>query len=68
MRLLAENLEWVDRDGMPSYLESTNPANNRRYEGLGYAQVGEFTSPDGARTVATMWRDPEGAGPSQRTG
>jgi hypothetical protein len=47
----------MDRRGLPAYLESSNPANNRRYESVGFAQVGEFTTPDGARTVATMWRD-----------
>ena len=61
MALLAENLERLDAEGTPSYLESSNPGNNQRYERLGYQQVGEFTTPDGERTVATMWRD-EAAG------
>lgn len=61
MALLAEILEHLDAEGSPSYLESSNPGNNHRYERLGYQQVGEFTTPDGERTVATMWRD-EAAG------
>jgi GNAT superfamily N-acetyltransferase len=58
MALLAGNLERLDAEGVPSYLESSNPDNNRRYERLGYRQLGEFTTPDGECTVATMWRDP----------
>ena len=57
MALLMEDLKLIDAEGMPAFLESSNPANNARYERLGFRQVGEFTTPDGARTVATMWRD-----------
>jgi ribosomal protein S18 acetylase RimI-like enzyme len=58
--LLAENLASLgDAQGVPSYLESTNPNNNPRYERLGFIRVGEFTTPDGKRTVTTMWRDAE---------
>jgi GNAT superfamily N-acetyltransferase len=35
MALLADNLAEVDREGMPSYLESTNPENDHRYEQQG---------------------------------
>lgn len=58
MALLAENLELIDAEGMPAYLESTNPANDLRYEGVGFRKIGAFSTPDGARTVATMWREP----------
>jgi GNAT superfamily N-acetyltransferase len=57
MALLADNLRAIDEQAMPAYLESSNPANNRRYEAAGFAWRGEFTTPDGTRTVATMWRD-----------
>jgi GNAT superfamily N-acetyltransferase len=57
MGLLAKVLEQHDAEGVPSYLESTNPANNKRYERLGFKQVGEFTTPDGGHPIATMWRD-----------
>ncbi|MEK6252400.1 MAG: GNAT family N-acetyltransferase [Actinomycetota bacterium] len=57
MALLADNLAGMDAEGIPSYLESSNSSNNSRYERLGYVQVGEFSTPDGARTVATMWRE-----------
>jgi GNAT superfamily N-acetyltransferase len=57
MGLLAENLAHTDAQGVPAYLESSNPGNNRRYERLGFRQVGEFTTPAGEHTVATMWRE-----------
>lgn len=57
MALLIQNLKLMDAEGIPAFLESSDPANNARYERLGFRQVGEFTTPDGARTVATMWRD-----------
>jgi predicted GNAT family acetyltransferase len=58
MALLAENLALIDAEGLPSYLESSNPANDARYERVGFVRVGEFTTPDGVRTVTTMWREP----------
>jgi GNAT superfamily N-acetyltransferase len=58
MALLAENLALIDAEGMPAYLESSNPSNNARYEGVGFVKVGEFTTPDDAHVVATMWREP----------
>ncbi len=58
MGLLAANLEQLDEIGMPAYLESSNRANDSRYERLGFVQVGEFAAPPGEPTVACMWRDP----------
>lgn len=58
MGLLGDNLAILDQMGMPAYLESTNPANNPRYERHGFAQVGEFSLPgEDAPPVATMWRE-----------
>jgi GNAT superfamily N-acetyltransferase len=57
MGLLADTLEMVDREGMPAYLESTNPANHRRYERLGFRHRGEFSLPGEGPRVATMWRE-----------
>ncbi len=54
--LLAENLASMDAEGVPTYLESTNPDNNPRYERFGFRQAGGFTTPDRKRTVTTMWR------------
>jgi GNAT superfamily N-acetyltransferase len=57
MRLLELNLATIDSEGMPAYLESSNSANDARYERRAFHRVGEFNRPDGGSTVATMWRD-----------
>ncbi len=58
MRLLEENLARIDAERMPAHLESSNPANNHRYERLGFAATGEFFPPGGESgpPVTTMWR------------
>jgi GNAT superfamily N-acetyltransferase len=58
MKLLAENLATIDAEGLPAYLESSNPDNDERYARLGFRAVGAFSTPDGERSVTTMWRDP----------
>jgi GNAT superfamily N-acetyltransferase len=58
MGLLSANLADIDARGMPTYLESSNRANDHRYERLGFVQVGEFAAPAGGPTVGCMWRDP----------
>jgi GNAT superfamily N-acetyltransferase len=62
MKLMAANLELIDAEGAPAYLESSNTANEPRYESVGFRRTGSFTTPDRAREVATMWREPGGAG------
>jgi GNAT superfamily N-acetyltransferase len=57
MELLRQNLAAIDSEGMPAYLESTNPANLARYESVGFRPHGSFERPDGELTVTTMWRD-----------
>lgn len=57
MQLLESNLARVDAEGMPAYLESSNPANNARYERLGFKPRGSFETPDGKHAVTTMWRE-----------
>jgi GNAT superfamily N-acetyltransferase len=56
MDLLADNLDEIDAQGMPAYLESSNPVNDHRYERLGFERQGEFRLPDGP-VVTTMWRE-----------
>jgi GNAT superfamily N-acetyltransferase len=56
MGLLAANLAEIDEVGAPAYLESSNRANDRRYERLGFELVGEFAGPGGKPTVGCMWR------------
>jgi GNAT superfamily N-acetyltransferase len=58
MGLLRENLALIDAEGMPAYLESTNPRNLLRYERLGFARIGAFTLPGGGPRVDMMWREP----------
>jgi GNAT superfamily N-acetyltransferase len=58
MGLLAANLVEIDQLRMPAYLESSNRANDSRYERLGFALVGEFAAPGGEPTVGCMWRNP----------
>jgi len=55
--LLAENLKHVDARHMPAYLESSNPANLKRYMRLGFEPIGEIAIPDGRPAVVTMWRN-----------
>ena len=56
MWLLAHDLEFVDAEHRPAYLESSNPANNDRYGRLGFEPVGAFSYPGGGPVVTTMWR------------
>jgi len=56
MGLLAENLARIDRERMPAYLESSNPANNYRYQRYGFEEIGEFYPRGGTTPVTTMWR------------
>jgi GNAT superfamily N-acetyltransferase len=47
MGLLVANLAQIDELKMPAYLESSNRANDHRYQRLGFVHVGEFTAPGG---------------------
>jgi GNAT superfamily N-acetyltransferase len=58
MGLLADLVARADREGQPTYLESSNPANNPRYERLGFEGQSHFSTPDDLHTVTTMWREP----------
>jgi GNAT superfamily N-acetyltransferase len=58
MGLLAANLARIDAEGAPAYLESSNPANDHRYERLGFAPCGEFELGEDGPTVTQMWREP----------
>lgn len=60
MSLLADNLTRIDAEGMPAYLESSNAANDLRYERHGFTRIGHFTRPDEQATVSTMWRERRG--------
>lgn len=55
-QLLAEGLARWDAEGVPSYLESTNPANDHRYQRAGFAPDGGFLAVRDAAPVTVMWR------------
>ncbi|HET7901438.1 MAG TPA: GNAT family N-acetyltransferase [Candidatus Nanopelagicales bacterium] len=57
MALLRENLAAYDEQGVPTYLESSNPANDERYASVGFRRHGGFRCPgDDGPVVTTMWR------------
>ncbi len=56
MRLLSHDLEVIDAEHLAAYLESSNPANNHRYESVGFEPMGQFSYPGDGPVVTTMWR------------
>jgi GNAT superfamily N-acetyltransferase len=56
MAHLATDLHRWDAAGVPTYLESTNPQNNVRYERKGYVALGRFEAVLDGAAVTTMWR------------
>jgi GNAT superfamily N-acetyltransferase len=59
--LLAEILSRWDSLGVPSYLESTNPANDHRYARAGFRRAGGFTAVRDDAPISTMWRPVAGS-------
>jgi GNAT superfamily N-acetyltransferase len=55
-RLLAESVRIWDAMGVPAYLESTNPANDHRYERAGFRSVGGFDAVLDDARVTAFWR------------
>lgn len=66
--LLAANLREWDRLDVPTYLESTNPKNNHRYERAGFEPIGAFEAVLSNAVVTTMWRDARRADPLGQVG
>jgi GNAT superfamily N-acetyltransferase len=58
MGLLADNLARIDAEDAPAYLESSNPANDHRYERLGFERFASFELGEDGPNVTQMWRDP----------
>ncbi len=50
-------LDECDRDGIPAYLESSNPANIPYYARFGFEVIGELRRA-GSPPQTQMWRDP----------
>ena len=55
--LLASDLARWDLEGVPSYLESTNAANDHRYIRAGFRPIGGFETVRDPRWVSAMWRE-----------
>ena len=51
-------LDRCDAEGMPAYLESSNPRNIPFYARHGFEPTGEIVVGKGAPTVTAMWRNP----------
>jgi GNAT superfamily N-acetyltransferase len=56
-QLLAANLAHWDQLGVPTYLESTNPANDHRYARAGFRPIGRFSAVRGEASITRMWRE-----------
>jgi GNAT superfamily N-acetyltransferase len=54
--LLAADLCKWDALGIPTYLESSNPANDHRYARAGFERVGGFEAVRNDARVTAMWR------------
>ena len=59
-RILRPVIDICDRDGVPAYLESSNPRNLPFYFRQGWVQTGEIEIPDGP-LLFPMWRQPRDA-------
>jgi ribosomal protein S18 acetylase RimI-like enzyme len=59
--LLAERLAVSDRDGVPAYLESSNPRNTVLYERHGFRVVETHRMGGDGPPISLMWRDPRPA-------
>lgn len=55
-QLLAADLAAWDGAGIPAYLESTNPANDHRYERAGFRRIGGFDAVLDGAPISAMWR------------
>jgi GNAT superfamily N-acetyltransferase len=67
-RLLAEDLTRWDAAGLPAFLESTNPANDHRYERAGFRRIGGFQAVLNDAPISTMWRPSQGDADSASSG
>lgn len=54
--LLRWDLDRFDADGIPTYLESSNSANDYRYQRVGYRPVSSFRAVRDGTVVTGMWR------------
>ncbi len=59
--LLAADLAAWDEQGIPAYLESTNPGNDHRYARAGFVHIGGFHAVRDDAPISAMWRDVGGS-------
>ena len=57
--ILKPVLEEADAEGLPCYLESSNPRNVSLYLRHGFTETGQLPLPDGPSLIQ-MWREPMG--------
>lgn len=57
-QLMAPVLEAADREGLPCYLENSNPANTGFYKSRGFEHVKFFEPGPGGPPLEAMWREP----------
>jgi ribosomal protein S18 acetylase RimI-like enzyme len=58
--LLAPVLAACDAQGVPVYLENSNPANTGFYRAYGFERIGLFEVGEGGPVMEPMWRAPTG--------
>jgi GNAT superfamily N-acetyltransferase len=56
--LMRSRLDRCDAEGVPAYLENSNPRNESYYLRFGFEVTGEITLPDGGPSMWPMWRNP----------
>lgn len=56
-RVLEPVLARCDAEGVPAYLESTNPRNRSLYRRMGFVETDEIAL-DGGPSMQAMWREP----------
>jgi ribosomal protein S18 acetylase RimI-like enzyme len=56
--LMRSRLDRCDAEGVPAYLENSNPRNESYYLRFGFEVMGEIELPDGGPTMWQMWREP----------
>lgn len=57
-RLIAPMLAHADQQGMPVYLENSNPVNHGFYSSYGFEKITEFEVGTSGPPMAPMWRSP----------
>jgi ribosomal protein S18 acetylase RimI-like enzyme len=57
-QVVAPVLQICDAQGLPAYLESSNPRNIPFYQRHGFELRGELLLAEGGPSLSTMWRDP----------